>query len=135
MSLDPYPTEEELKKIENWKDDRPALMEYVKSLWWAADWGWTEKGSTYQISTGGWSGNEEIIAALKANMMFWVMCYQSSRVGGHYFFNTAQESMPLCGYCHGTGFRWRKVTVGGANIRGSGKGTDDMYAHCSTTKI
>lgn len=83
-----YPTEEELARVESWPnaDDFEALMEYVKSLWWAADWGWSQKGRRYYVSTGGWSGNEDLIGAMGRNFVFWVLCWESSRRGGHYRF-------------------------------------------------
>ena len=85
-----YPTDDELVKIRNWPKDWPALMAYVKKIWWMADWGWhaeEEKDKTiYKISTGGWSGNEEIIDALKHNWFFWSACWESMRKGGHYVF-------------------------------------------------
>jgi|ERR1035438_6118477 hypothetical protein len=95
MSLDQYPTDEELDAIKNWKmtdtNNYCDLMEFVKGLWWMADWGWheyshPEGGILYTISTGGWSGNEDIIAALQDNTMFWLMSWQSARRGGHYEF-------------------------------------------------
>jgi hypothetical protein len=85
---DGYPTEEELEKIRQWPHERQwvGLMEFVESIWWNPEWGWTKEGTTYRISTGGWSGNEDLIGALKANTMFWLCCWQSSRRGGHYEF-------------------------------------------------
>lgn len=86
---DGYPEKHELKKIEKWDyNDFEGLMEYVKELLWQyADCGYWKKGRKYyRISTGGWSGNEEIIGALQANLMFWSMCWVSSRRGGHYMF-------------------------------------------------
>jgi hypothetical protein len=81
-----YPTDEELETIENWPWDagyRP-LMEFVRSVWWCPDWGWHQKGRTYRISTGGWSGNEEIVGAMQANHQFWSQSWRTARVGGHY---------------------------------------------------
>ena len=78
----------ELSKIETWGPNHKALMKYIKDLW-QYDY-WTEmKGENeivYKISTGGWSGNEEIIEALKSNIIFWSMCWYQSRRGGHYIF-------------------------------------------------
>ena len=85
-----YPSEAALEKIKVWpigdKFDWHPLMEYVESEWWAADWGWHRMGNTYRVSTGGWSGNEELISAMQANYMFWSMCWVSSRRGGHFVF-------------------------------------------------
>jgi hypothetical protein len=90
-SMYEYPTSKELKKISKWdceKDhfDWMPFMEYIKSIWWTPEWGWTQKGRKYYISTGGWSGNESIIYAMQRNFLFWSMCWISSRTGGHYIF-------------------------------------------------
>ena len=87
--MNEYPTEEELKKIAKWPaSDFKGLMTYVLNLWEYADCGyWTKVGNKYSISTGGWSGNEEIIGAMRENIMFWATCWYQSRRGGHYIFH------------------------------------------------
>ena len=90
MDTDGYPDEQELARIQAWPaEDFRGLMEFVYSLWQYKDlrWGWTQGMEyRYQLSTGGWSGNESIIGALQLNVMFWLMCWVSSRRGGHYEF-------------------------------------------------
>jgi hypothetical protein len=83
-----YPTEEELKSIAEWNyNNFDELMEYIRELWEFADQGyWKQDGSTYFLSTGGWSGNEDIIHALHENLMFWSLCWHESKRGGHYKF-------------------------------------------------
>jgi hypothetical protein len=97
-----YPTASELRRIKTWPiktdEDVEALMTFVETIWHFADWGWRrasrrrrqyKQGSLrrrYSLSTGGWSGNEDIITALQANWMFWIMAWESSRRGGHYVF-------------------------------------------------
>ncbi len=86
-----YPTEEALEKIKDWPDkDMLGLMAFVKELWYYPEWGWNEKDEdkyvSYLISTGGWSGNEDLIGAMKSNHMFWMFCWVQSRRGGHYIF-------------------------------------------------
>jgi hypothetical protein len=88
-----YPTEEELKKITDWPPaDWGALLEYVKSIWWLPEWGWDNAEGKYHISTGGWSGNEEIIEAMSLNRIFWSMCWRGSRAGGHFEFQIPELS-------------------------------------------
>ena len=89
MNSDGYPDEEELATIAKWPyDNLPALMEYIKRRWQYSDCGyWKQRGTMYRISTGGWSGNESIISAMQENTMFWLLCWVSSRRGGHYTFN------------------------------------------------
>ena len=54
MDAGGYPTEAALDRIRAWPtDDWTGLMEFVRSLWWSADWGWTQRGRWYSISTGG----------------------------------------------------------------------------------
>jgi hypothetical protein len=86
--MNDYPTKEELERIRKWPlNEYESLMEFVHSIWWMPDWGWRQKGKTYHISTGGWSGNEDIICAMQDNdNFFWTMCWESSRRGGHYVF-------------------------------------------------
>ena len=83
-----YPTEEELRIIREWDANRGflGLLEHVEEIWWTPEWGISKEGSEWNVSTGGWSGNEEIVAALQDNMMFWMMCWVQSRRGGHYIF-------------------------------------------------
>jgi len=102
-----YPTKQQLKKIERWdKNDTKGLISYIQNLWWAPDWGFRLKeGKTHrhlykipiktrffrkkclklELHTGGWSGNELIIDALKKTT-FWMLYWTMSRRGGHYYF-------------------------------------------------
>lgn len=95
---DGYPTEESLERIEKWPhEDHAGLMAFAESIWRYADWGWRRTETTdelmkmpiiaYDLSTGGWSGNESIIAAMKLNQFFWMFCWVQSRRGGHYIFH------------------------------------------------
>ena len=87
MDFDGYPDDQELQRIREWPHkDFPALMEFVRTLWKWNDWGWSQQGRKYRISTGGWSGNESLISALEGNVMFWMMCWHQSKRGGHYTF-------------------------------------------------
>lgn len=88
MDKNYYPDDNELATIRNWDYKAfDSLMSYVKECWKYADCGYWKKGRKYyRISTGGWSGNESIIAALIQNRMFWSMCWVSSKRGGHYVF-------------------------------------------------
>ena len=104
MDADGYPTEDELEKIKTWgANDYFGWFEFIKTCWWAADWGWSEEDGTerfspnepvhwWRISTGGWSGNESVIAAMLSTKIaqggsgLWDMAWYSTRRGGHYEF-------------------------------------------------
>jgi hypothetical protein len=97
---DGYPTAAAEKTIAAWSyTDFRGLMEYVRQAWHFGDWGWNESDETidgkavrrYNISTGGWSGNETLIDALQDNRLFWMMCWQQSRRGGHYVFEIRER--------------------------------------------
>jgi hypothetical protein len=97
---DRYPTDEELAKIEEWdfSSGFDKWFEFIRTCWWMPDWGWSEypdeedpnypgrKHTRYEISTGGWSGNEDIIGAMRANFVCWGQTWRVHRVGGHYTF-------------------------------------------------
>ena len=87
---DGYPLEVELAPCRG-SEDFDALMDHVQDIWWASDHLITEDLYEWQISTGGWSGNEDIIGALKENTMFWMFCWKQSTRGGHYVFQTPKQ--------------------------------------------
>ena len=65
----------------------------VKIIWayWNTDYGTCEickepdGTETLELTTGGWSENEEIINEI-ANTMFWFLWWQESKRGGYYKF-------------------------------------------------
>ena len=88
---DGYPTEESLELITGWEPGKGEtfddLMEFVAPIF--ADYGSFVKerdGRTYEITTGGWSGCEEAIAALLSNWFFWSLCWLEHKRGGYYKF-------------------------------------------------
>ena len=95
---DGYPTEEWLQFIKSYKPDESLpLLTFVKMVlvdgWHMSDWGFKlhkkYKGKhKLELHTGGWSGNEETIAAIKSNMWLthFQMRYVMWRTGGHYYF-------------------------------------------------
>jgi hypothetical protein len=90
---DGYPTEELLDAITNWPHQKgfTALMEVIRRNWNWNHMMFEQEGNKYSCSTGGWSGNESLISALKANKdFFWTLCWVSSRRGGHYEFEVPE---------------------------------------------
>lgn len=91
MNRNCYPTEEQLNKIKSWdhrQEEVRDFLDYIESLWWAADWGFHLTGKRVlrlELHTGGWSGNEDIIGALQGTMFWWLFWRKSTR-GGHYWF-------------------------------------------------
>ena len=83
---DGYPTDETLDAIEKWNPrERIKLFQFIEKAWSYPEY-WRREGDILSISTGGWSGNESLIGALKSNHMAWVFSWESSRRGGHYEF-------------------------------------------------
>lgn len=92
--MEEYPTEEELLKIEKWDFEKDGsiseFLDFLRSLWHWEEY-FSLKGKRtleFELHTGGWSGNEEIIDALSKNFIFWSMCWQKSTRGGNYYFKT-----------------------------------------------
>ena len=84
-----YPSDEALEFIEKFDCSEYGCMvlaKFIEEAWWASEWGYKMKGKTLHLSTGGWSGNEDIIRALRNNFLFWSMCWYQSNRGGHYIF-------------------------------------------------
>ena len=110
-----YPTEEVLDYIRNYdvtaQSVRP-LIELIRSLWQFRDWGFEiedhiddfksvdsvdsepyyHKHKRLYISTGGWSGNESIIEALRQNKWFFCLYWVQERRGGHFVFEISYKN-------------------------------------------
>ena len=94
-----YPSDASLEIIRNWpvENKHRALMAFVEKLWKYPEY-WNEQKTItnthyefeYTISTGGWSGNEELVRALYDNTMFWVSCWTRSERGGRYVFTVKE---------------------------------------------
>lgn len=87
-----YPTEEQLAEIQNWDCitymGAVKLAEYICALWHYGEPYCSIRGKyvkVLKLSTGGWSGNEDIMAALNKNFLFRRYFY-SLHAGGHYVY-------------------------------------------------
>lgn len=82
-----YPTEETLQAIREWDfKSLRSCFEFIKRAWRYPDY-FTIGEKLAQISTAGWSGNEELISALKDNRVIWEMTWLKIEFGGHFEFN------------------------------------------------
>ena len=82
-----YPSEPELEAIEKWDyRDIKGCFKYLQEIWAYPEY-FTLEDNKYNVSTGGWSGNEDLLAALKSNHMIWMITWEQSRRGGHYIFD------------------------------------------------
>jgi hypothetical protein len=86
---DGYPTDEALMLVEMYniaEDGLEGFIDLVENLW--NDCGISRRGHKYwRLITGGWSGNEDVIYAMKQNTMFWLCYWYSSKRGGLYVFD------------------------------------------------
>ncbi|MGB9808442.1 MAG: hypothetical protein ACPLSA_00145 [Caldanaerobacter sp.] len=102
---DGYPTKEDLETIEKWdfiKKGTIDLIELIEKLWHWPEWGVVKRWGyrsfdrkrvlKLELHTGGWSGNEGIIAALQKSM-FWSLYWEKSERGGHYYFEIPYEML------------------------------------------
>jgi len=108
-----YPSEETLERIKNWDlttSHVSELLDYVEQFWTYPDRFVRSKHKLY-LSTGGWSGNEDIVRALMQNRLFWLLYWHSSQRGGHYWFNDSLCADELKGFTQSKK-RWaRKSTT------------------------
>lgn len=96
LDKDGYPDETSLQQIEKWDILEQGIEGLLTLI--AENTNWADrqihrKGKRviyYQYSTGGWSGNESVISALRRNSLFWLFWEKSTR-GGHYWFRIPME--------------------------------------------
>lgn len=92
LDKDGYPDEQDLIKIKEWdllKQGVDGLLDLVEENTNWADRQIERTGKRvirYVYHTGGWSGNEDVIEALRLNFMFWSMYWLKTTRGGHYYF-------------------------------------------------
>ena len=61
------------------------LFEMIVENWYYPDYA-KLKGNKLELHTVGWSGNEFIIEAMMENEPLWLLTWQKSVKGGHYWF-------------------------------------------------
>ena len=88
---DGYPTDETLEAIENWDAmDFRGLMKFVSDAWKYPEYVTYEETDDeieYRFATGGWSGNEDLINAIRSNQIFYMCCWSMSNRGGKHVYS------------------------------------------------
>lgn len=86
-----YPDEKSLRKIAGWDIFTQGLNGLFDLIEENTNWADRQIHKTgkrvirYEYHTGGWSGNKNVINALKRNI-FWFFFWEKSLKGGHYYF-------------------------------------------------
>ena len=87
-----YPDEASLKEIKEWDIFSQGISGLLDLIGENTNWAdrqiyiTGERVIRFEYSTGGWSGNEDVIDALHHNFIFWSMFWEKSIRGGHYYF-------------------------------------------------
>lgn len=92
FDVDGYPTEETLLTISHWPENDPhGWLEFVYKSW-DRNIGKTvlDPMPIVTFVTGGWDGNESIIAAMRVNLMLWGQTWESSHRGGRHVFRVTE---------------------------------------------
>ncbi len=96
LDKDNYPDKASLKAIEKWdilKDGIQGLLDLVEDNTYTPDWSFSVTGKRilrFEYHTGGWSGNEDVIDALRQTSLFWLIFWEKSTRGGHYYFRISR---------------------------------------------
>lgn len=86
LDEDGYPTDETIARIKAWDpEDFEGLMWFLKSVWLYEGHCSPELDGSWEVSTGGWSGHEDMISALAENH-WWMFHWVGTVRGGHYLF-------------------------------------------------
>ncbi len=96
LDKDNYPDEDSLREIAKWdilEKGVQGLLDLVEENTHFGDWSFDIKGKQVlrlEYHTGGWSGNEDVISALKENLLFFPMFWKKTEAGGHYYFRISK---------------------------------------------
>ena len=78
------PTAQDMERVTEWPVDDPfGWIDFVEDLWWSSDALIRHTQRRLYLSTGGWSDNEAIAAAMRGSLL-WFFGFVSHRRGGHY---------------------------------------------------
>lgn len=99
FDADGYPTEATLDVVRNWKASTNFAVKdffaFLREAWrYPERWRGTtmqnpvdrEQVSVIRVSTGGWSGNEDLIDAMQENTVLWTLVWEASFRGGGFVF-------------------------------------------------
>ena len=91
-----YPTEETELAIKDWDcRDAPGWLAYIRKAWnihYGRLW---EVDGTLKLATGGWSGNESIVQAMRENHVLWSLLWESSHRGGLEVLKIPASAQPI----------------------------------------
>lgn len=105
FDADGYPTEETLAAIRVWPwQDVNALLDFIAEAWHWPDFVSRElrpeeasivhaepEDRYLRLATGGWSGNEDLIAALRENMMARALTWRLTARGGLHIYEFRKD--------------------------------------------
>lgn len=92
LDADGYPTEAALQRVREWPaEDLHGLARWLVEVWWYGPrYVRLMADGSVELVTGGWSGNEDVIAAMRDNVVLWSLCWQRSERGGLHVFTPAR---------------------------------------------
>lgn len=97
LDEDGYPTEGALGLLSDWPwADPVGWLALAEQLWsYPERFVRTEHPEyvEYRMSTGGWSGNEGVLAAMQKNAVLWGTCWDESTRGGHTVFRLKRRGV------------------------------------------
>lgn len=92
-----YPDKKSLDEIKNWDVLTLGVEGLLDLIEENTNWAdrQIERGGKnvirYVYHTGGWSGNEDVIGAMRHNFLFWSLSWIKSTVGGHFYFKIRKK--------------------------------------------
>lgn len=93
FDADGYPTDETLDAIAKWPHSDPdGWFNFCRNAWNHHYGNVKNDYQTITFITGGWSGNESIIEAMRENLVLWTLLWESSHRGGKYVLRLPEEN-------------------------------------------
>jgi hypothetical protein len=86
FDADGYPSDDTIEAIEKWPtEDFVNCLKFAEKAYQKQHYGvWKKQDGWIKIATGGWSGNESIVYALKTQV-YWKFLFLAQTSGGAYY--------------------------------------------------